>query len=260
MLEIIFDSCQMSDQALAYILEGVKNQISQVNVTVVKNKKEETKVVNQQHLHNFIYANNQFGEKSLEQLLELANDLCEIRLNNIQVSFNSTIMGDLLDHMVNYSASPYLMKLALTNVNLNDDRTVGNLVDTLETKKYLQFLDLSWGGMTPRHLARVTDQMAEMFKQLREINLSYNKLNFYNKISENYEYSVRTVENLKTLLKKAKILNHVNFSGMDIDPNYLTSLCRTMSDCPLLMGIHLNDNGINSQLNYFVEVLDIFNM
>ena len=42
------------------------------------------------------------------------------------------------------------MKLKLSNINLNDNNIVNNLVDLLETREILMTLDLSWSKLTPK--------------------------------------------------------------------------------------------------------------
>lgn len=121
-------------------------------------------------------------------------------------------------------------------------------------------MDLSDTYLRPRHLSQVTMELADMYTQLRDVNLSYNVLEFRRKGSVEYEQSAATIDHLQTLMKRAKILNHVNFSGMNIAPEYLLPLCQEMSKCSLLMGIHLNDNGVTSDIKFLLEVLDVFKL
>ena len=55
-----------------------------------------------------------------------------------------------------------------------------------------------------------------MWKTLRDLNLSYNPLKIGSKDAEDHEFSIETVENLMKLLGKAKVLYHINLSGMDL--------------------------------------------
>lgn len=104
----------------------------------------------------------------------------------------------------------------------------------------------------------VTQELADLYRQLRDVTLSYNKLNFKQEGSEEYKCSEKTVINMKLLLQRAKILNHVSFSGMNLPKSQMLTLSEACANCPLLMGVHLNDNGINSTLEYALEVLSMF--
>lgn len=98
----------MTDEVLCEILGGALEQ-----VTDDGSKRR-------QYLYNFVYSNNSFGEKSLEKLLQLTPDLIEMRLNNVNVGISHTIMDKLTEHFGEYEAAPYIMKLAFSNMVLND--------------------------------------------------------------------------------------------------------------------------------------------
>ena len=166
----------------------------------------------------------------------------------------------LTDTLIPPNISPFLMKLALTNINLSDMGLTGAVADLLAAKKHLQYVDLSWTCLGPRHLEMITNVLIDMAGLLRDVNLSYNKFTFHDERSNAWKYSVAALENLKTLLEKARILNHVNFSGMNIELTRLVDLCHSMANSPLLMGIHLNDNEISTRMEYFLEVLDVFDL
>lgn len=89
--EMIIDSCNMNDEVLAEFLKGAVDQMY-----------ENDKGLLVQHLYNFVYSNNTFGEKSLEQFLKLTKDLIEIRLNNVHLGIKSTIMEELTEHFNDY--------------------------------------------------------------------------------------------------------------------------------------------------------------
>ena len=152
------------------------------------------------------------------------------------------------------------MRLALSNNLLNNTMAVSNIVDTLAVKKHLQFLDLSWCGLGPRALMRITEQLLLMLAQVRDLNLSYNQLRFDSKSSADCKHSVEAVENLRLLIKKGRLLNHLNLSGMALQPERLIVLANAASKSGLLMALHLSDNGIAKSLDFFIEVLDIFNL
>ena len=62
-----------------------------------------------------------------------------------------------MERMTEYEAAPYLMKMAISNINLNEQRIVQNLTDCLNMKKHLQFFDVSFTSLSPRLMAQVTD-------------------------------------------------------------------------------------------------------
>lgn len=123
---------------------------------------------------------------------------------------------------------------------------VNSLCDILHSRKNLQFVDFSDSCLKPRHLMEITKELADMYRQLRDVTLSYNMLDFNKEDSEDFRHSNQTIEHLKILCHRAKIMNHINLSGMGIVPDKMLSLCEAMSKCALLMGIHLNDNGLTN--------------
>ena len=142
-------------------------------------------------------------------------DLLELRLTN--VNFMSHLhLQELMEALLLASNTQYLMKLALTDFNLCNDKIVDTLVDFVHERKHIQFFDITNARLKPRHIYEITLELADKYTQLRDINLSYNQLDFRKEGSDDYEYSASAITNLKTLLDRAKILNHVNFSGMNI--------------------------------------------
>lgn len=73
--------------------------------------------------------------------------------------------------------------------------------------------------------------------------------------------SLSVIKSLKNLFKQAILVNHVNLSGMGLSksPTIFIDLMKNMAACPLLMGIHLNDNGLwTTEFGKLVELLDMF--
>ena len=62
------------------------------------------------------------------------------------------------------------------------------------------------------------------------------------------------------MIKRAKLLNHLNFSGMMIDETHMFDLAHACRKSLLLMSIHLNDNGIAKRMDYFTKMLEIFDL
>lgn len=227
------------------------------NVVKPKNPKPPVKPWN---FYGIIYSNNSMGLRCLNTFKDMATDLIEFRLNNIRFSQRTQVLERLTDILISPTMSPFLMKLSLSNVNLSEMKICEAVADLLHAKKYLQYVDLSWSSLSPKQLEMITRVLVEMQTQLRDVNLSYNKLSFHDERSSAFKYSVASISNLKLLLKKARILNHVNFSGMNIEWSRLLDLCQCIVKAPLIMGVHLSDNNISQRMEYFLEILDVFDM
>lgn len=102
--------------------------------------------------------------------------------------------------------------------------------------------------------------MAEMGDQIRDLNLSYNCLNFDVVGSPEYQHSQNFLDNMFTLFKNAKVLNHLNFSGINMPQEQMVTFCMSMKRAKFLMGVHLSDNGITQNEQYMEEVLQIFDL
>lgn len=98
------------------------------------------------------------------------------------------------------------------------------------------------------------------YRILRDLNLSYNMLNFRKNCVAEFQASENFIKNIGMLLKKSMILNHVNFSGMEINKQNLMSLCNEMQNAKFLLAAHLNDNGITKDVDLLYELLDIFGL
>lgn len=249
--EVIIDTCQMQDQTLAHILAGVNDQLELYESKDFVGKKHQ--------FYSFCYAHDTFGSKSLEQLDKLLKDIIEVRLCSTTFT-NSDIIYELNDMMMKQGKCKYLMKLSLVNINLGCDRIVEILCKVLYSRKHIQYLDLSETYLKPRHLEQVSIELADMYKLIRNVNISYNSLDFRVPGSDEHKHSTETIRNLKEMLKKAKILNHINLSGMRIPPEEMIPLCKQMAKGALMMGIHLNDNGVTKSLDYMLKVLAIFDL
>ena len=99
-----------------------------------------------------------------------------------------------------------------------------------------------------------------MKRQIRDINLSYNHFNFSQEGSNDFKFSTESMALIRELITKAKLLNHLKLSGMAISPKEILELCKTAMTSNLLMSLHLNDNGITRNMNYLVDVLQIFEL
>jgi len=86
------------------------------------------------------------GPKSAEIISKLVPLLREIQLNNVlcgQTQYNKILAS------IN-ATGIQLMKLKLSNINLNDNNIVNNLLELLGTREILMTLDLSWSKLTPK--------------------------------------------------------------------------------------------------------------
>ena len=95
--------------------------------------------------------------KSIDKIIILSPDLLELKLNNTCKGISGVLYtSELLTRLNDEARAVYLMKLALNNTCLSDHGLIKNLVAILESKKHLQFLDLSWAGLSPRDLEQIT--------------------------------------------------------------------------------------------------------
>ena len=75
--------------------------------------------------------------------------------------------------------------------------------------------------------------------------------------------SVEVVEKLIKLVKKCRVLNHMNLNGLNLTMAgpLLLELIKQLAECPYLMAIHLNDNGIWTaeflELNNLIDLFGI---
>lgn len=97
-----------------------------------------------------------------------------------------------------------------------------------------------------------------MTRQLRDINISYNQLDFSEKGTKEYEDSEQVLTHLDSLFKYGAILNHFNASGMNLTKEKVKQLCESILQNGMLMSLHLNDNLITMDFNFMLEILDMF--
>ena len=56
------------------------------------------------------------------------------------------------------------------------------------------------------------------------------------------------------------MLNHLDISGMNFIKEYMIQLCQAIASSELLVSVHLSDNNISSEMDYSLEILDIFGL
>ena len=74
-------------------------------------------------------------------------------------------------------------------------------------------LDLSWACLTPVDLALISKTLSMEAWSLRNLNLSYNKLDF-DSSREARKNSELFISNMEKFFWEALFINHINFSGM----------------------------------------------
>ena len=101
-----------------------------------------------------------------------------------------------------------------------------------------------------------------MERQIRDLNLSYNILQFRddNPGDPNHIHSIAAFENLISLFRSAKVLNHVNFSGMNITGERLIQFTEELTNVTMIMGVHLNDCEINRNIDILTRMLQLFDL
>ena len=164
----------------------------------------------------------------MNRLLKLIPNLVELVFNNITfLGDRRTQHGDLTIQDILYClikaagcAKSKLMKFKLSNINLHtqSQNLIKGICRTLENAQYLILLDLSWCKLAPKDLVLISVTMMEYCDSLRNLNLSYNQLNFdeNNPKEPNIVLSEQFLVNLEEFLDAATFLNHVNFSGMNL--------------------------------------------
>ena len=116
-----------------------------------------------------------------------------------------------------------LMKLKLSNIDLNDDRLLELLLEVLDNKEILTHLDLSWTKLKPVQLLALSETLKKddgyPLRNIRNLNLSYNSLFFDEKAKEPLP-SDKFVENLIEFIQNTRALNHLDISGMKLGRDY----------------------------------------
>ena len=115
-----------------------------------------------------------------------------------------------------YDYGKRLMKIKLSNINLNNDKLIENLSDMMSNLRILQNFDISWSSITIKQMVTVTESLLNRQRSIRHINFSYNRLDFVD--PDQRKLSLEVMENLFSLFEKAYVLCHVKLSGMNFDP------------------------------------------
>lgn len=138
-----------------------------------------------------------------------------------------------------------------------------SICQVVSISKNLVFLDLSWSRLFPKDLAKLSQILSHGAWCLRNLNLSYNRLEFDPNKKEERVYSNLFMSNMERFFWEALFINHVNFSGMNLNEEQVRTLIRIFKGCQFLLGIHLSDNNIaasqtSKSSEYFHEIMQIF--
>jgi hypothetical protein len=128
----------------------------------------------QNRFNSFIIKHNDFGSKSLQQLLPLlergfARSLNEIRIVSCQTT--SKVMSELLEVLAENSN---VTKLALVEAKLNCLH-IEDIKRFITQSVFLKELDLSWNALGTKEMLDLTSILADN-KTLTYVNLSWNYL------------------------------------------------------------------------------------
>ena len=159
-----------------------------------------------------------------------------------------------------------LINLRLSKINLNDNSYEGGIVESIcelvKNSDTLSYLDLSWTSLSPSQLILIVEAIIENHNPeniIRSLNLSYNTLFFSGHNNKLIDESIEFIELLKTkFLKQAKLLSHLDFSGMGFTEKILCDLSFGLVTCPLLAAVHFNDNGFYDDIEGKLAVMDVF--
>lgn len=113
--------------------------------------------------------------------------------DNFRQSLLNQFVTDLTERSVN------IMKLSICNMNINNRGLCEDLVSMLQMKPYLQYIDISSCYLNPANLKLICGQITEMAKQLRDVNVSYNQLDFSDEGSQDYKDSEGVLQHFETL-------------------------------------------------------------
>jgi len=129
---LIIEQCSMSDESLNYVLQGILGQC-------LMNHQQGAEPIKIQYLQSFIYSNNEMGLKSLKNMKAIIPHIFEFSLNNnfIEAGYDEDgrlyTTFDIVDEIISTLASKgtKLMKLKLTKMNLKNENTIEEIIETL---------------------------------------------------------------------------------------------------------------------------------
>lgn len=142
---VIIDSCHLSDESIARILEGIVAQSGAA------------KVSDRLLIRKLIYSYNCLGTRTLLLLKRMMPSLDELTINGVTNNLSGSLLSELLEliEMRGYR----LQKLKLSNIDLSNELLVETyLLRMLARQSMVLFsLDLSWNKLSPNSLAKIVE-------------------------------------------------------------------------------------------------------
>jgi hypothetical protein len=186
------------------------------------------------------------GERSLALICKLIPYLNELQLNNIKTYDNKGIMRVLFAKL--FKDGSNLMRIKVSNINLNDDFVVDNICNTIAAKykKFVHYIELSACSFSCHQMSRILEEIRYCHYNIRNLNLSYNPLclSETQKETEAYKYSKQFVNDLCEYIDAQDILNHLDISGLGLERVDISRICDKIALSNFICSVHLNDNGI----------------
>ena len=141
-------------------------------------------------------------------------------------------------------------------MNLKHEGIIHRICETIHYNKFMISIDLSYSQLLPKQLKAIAIALGQKGQNFRSLNLSYNLLN---QKGSDPKDSAAFMEHIILFVKIAKYLNHINFSGMNFEKDQLISLIQVInSHSEYILALHLNDNGINNDNEYYYDCLEEF--
>lgn len=130
---LTIDTCQITDESLALILEGVRMQ------TPANRRRL--------YLKKLVVSNTRLGPISMIQVASIVGSLEDLTLCNIQPQLGRDTIHQLLVAILDHGRR--IQKLKLSKMNLNDHATVQLLIDIMNKQRQVMVkLDLSWASLS----------------------------------------------------------------------------------------------------------------
>lgn len=151
-----------------------------------------------------------------------------------------------------------MQKLTLAKMNLSS--TVHHVIELVGCKDHLQYLNLTQTKLRPSDLARMSEAILQIILSIRDVDMSYNYLNFQFPGTKDFVHSEKFVENIVALLHTSRLLNHINLSGMEFSHEAVLEVSRAAIRSRLLMSVHLSDNGITTDPERLKQTLNVYGL
>lgn len=274
---LVIDDAKLNDQGFQLILEGIKAQGP--------------------HLASFTCHDSVLSPRSLNHLIHFLPSLTELSLKNVTFenfpneaearhsrpgsqSLPTSPISELSPSSLGFlkameQRSGKLLKLQLSKLDLGaDDEAFRALCSFITNSGTVAYFGLSWANLKGRHLKSLTQAFLQSPASIRQIDLSYNRQQFSvqgnvpaRRVQEKaIKESEGFVRDFAQYLagSESELLNHINLSGMGLEPDHLRVLCRALSKKPNLLCVHLDGNEINTmgpdgmQSQLYQDIFEMF--